>query len=55
MPGPESSSAEPGTVWEMNKKGHKATLVPSHPGNTNAVKSGVHSPRIVVFQTPPES
>jgi hypothetical protein len=27
----------------MNEKGHPATLVPSHPGNTNAMKSGVYS------------
>jgi hypothetical protein len=31
----------------MNSRGHKKTLVPSHPGNTNAVKSGVHSPRLI--------
>jgi len=29
----------------MNKKGRKKNLEPSHPGNTNAQKSGVHSPR----------
>jgi hypothetical protein len=31
----------------MNKKGHKETLVPRHEGNTNAVKYGVHSPRLI--------
>lgn len=31
----------------MNSKGHQKTLVSSHPGNTNAVKSGVHSPRLI--------
>lgn len=28
----------------MNKAGHPQTLVPSHPGNQNAVKAGVFSP-----------
>lgn len=27
----------------MNTRGHKQTLVPAHPGNKNAVKSGVYS------------
>jgi hypothetical protein len=31
----------------MNKNGHRATLVSSHPGNTNAVKYGVYSPRMI--------
>jgi hypothetical protein len=31
----------------MNKKGHPATLVASHPGNTNAGKTGVYSPRML--------
>ena len=31
----------------MNHKGHPETLVPAHPGNRNAVKSGVHSPRVL--------
>jgi hypothetical protein len=28
----------------VNKKGHSQTLIAAHPGNRNAVKSGVHSP-----------
>ena len=31
----------------MNKGGTPQNLVPSHPGNTNAVKHGVHSPRLI--------
>ena len=31
----------------MNKRGNPGTLVPSHPGNVNAVKQGVHSPRLI--------
>ncbi len=31
----------------MNKDGHRKSLVPAHPGNTNAVKAGVFSPRIL--------
>jgi hypothetical protein len=31
----------------MNKNGNPATLVPAHPGNTNAVRYGVHSPRLI--------
>jgi hypothetical protein len=31
----------------MNKKGHPQTLVASHPGNTNALKHGIHSPRVI--------
>jgi hypothetical protein len=31
----------------MNRKGHPETLVAAQPGNFNAVKSGVHSPRLV--------
>jgi hypothetical protein len=31
----------------MNVDGHKETLVAGHPGNTNAVKFGVHSPRLI--------
>lgn len=31
----------------MNKEGHKETLVARHPGNTNAVKFGVRSPRLI--------
>lgn len=31
----------------MNKNGNPGTLVASHPGNTNAVKYGVHSPRLI--------
>jgi hypothetical protein len=32
---------------QMNKKGHPATLEASHPGNTNAGKTGVYSPRML--------
>jgi hypothetical protein len=31
----------------MNKHGNPKTLVASHPGNLNAVKQGVHSPRLI--------
>ena len=31
----------------MNEKGHPQTLVASQPGNLNALKSGVHSPRLI--------
>jgi hypothetical protein len=31
----------------VNKEGHKETLSPSHPGNTNAVKFGVYSTRLI--------
>ena len=31
----------------MNERGNPETLVSSHPGNANAVKHGVHSPRLI--------
>jgi hypothetical protein len=31
----------------MNKRGNPKSLVASHPGNRNAVKQGVHSPRLI--------
>jgi hypothetical protein len=31
----------------MNKRGTPKNLVPAHPGNLNAVKQGVHSPRLI--------
>src|SRR6266567_6548994 len=31
----------------MNKRGNPGTLVPTHPRNLNAVKQGVHSPRLI--------
>lgn len=31
----------------MNKRGNPKSLVPSHPGNLNAAKEGVHSPRLI--------
>jgi len=31
----------------MNKHGNPKSLVPSHPGNLNAAKEGVHSPRLI--------
>ena len=31
----------------MNITGNPETLVASHPGNTNAMKYGVHSPRLI--------
>jgi hypothetical protein len=31
----------------MNKRGHPESLVASQPGNLNAVKHGVHSPRLI--------
>jgi len=31
----------------MNPRGHKATLVPQHHGNTNAVRHGVFSSRVL--------
>lgn len=31
----------------MNTNGNPGTLVPSHPGNTNAAKYGVHSSRLI--------
>src|SRR5687767_5623214 len=31
----------------MNENGNPSTLVPSHPGNTNAAKYGVYSPRLI--------
>jgi hypothetical protein len=31
----------------LNRRGHPETLVPSQPGNENALKSGVHSPRFI--------
>lgn len=31
----------------MNKRGTPENLVPSHPGNTNAARHGVHSPRLI--------
>ena len=31
----------------MNKRGHPETLVASQLGNTNALKHGVHSPRLI--------
>jgi hypothetical protein len=40
-----------GACWKpelhLNTKGHKETLVPRQPGNTNAVKFGVYSPRLI--------
>jgi hypothetical protein len=42
-------SADPIVLVQMNRRGHPQTLVPSHPGNVNAVKHGVrvgvHVPR----------
>jgi hypothetical protein len=35
------------TLGVPNPQGHKPTLKPAHPGNTNAVKSGVHSERLI--------
>jgi hypothetical protein len=31
----------------MNKDGNSSSLIASHPGNLNAVKQGVHSPRLI--------
>jgi hypothetical protein len=31
----------------MNKRGNPKSLVASHPGNLNAAKQGVHSPRLI--------
>ena len=31
----------------MNKRGNPGTLVAAQPGNANAVKHGVHSPRLI--------
>jgi hypothetical protein len=31
----------------MNRNGNPGSLVASHPGNTNAVKRGIHSPRLL--------
>ena len=31
----------------MNERGHRESLVASQPGNANAVKGGVHSPRLI--------
>jgi hypothetical protein len=31
----------------VNKNGTEANLVPAHPGNTNALKHGVHSERVI--------
>jgi hypothetical protein len=31
----------------MNARGHPQTLIAAHPGNLNAVKQGVHSPRLI--------
>jgi hypothetical protein len=35
------------TGWRMNKRGNSKSLVASHPGNLNAAKHGVHSPRLI--------
>jgi len=35
------------TGWRMNKRGNPKSLVASHPGNQNAAKQGVHSPRLI--------
>jgi hypothetical protein len=34
-------------ITSMNRNGNPKTLVASQPGNFNAVKSGVHSPRLI--------
>lgn len=34
-------------LCQMNERGHPATLIASHPGNTNAGKTGVHSRRML--------
>src|SRR5438034_2779651 len=31
----------------MNERGNPSSLVASHPGNLNAAKQGVHSPRLI--------
>jgi hypothetical protein len=31
----------------MNRRGNPKSLVASHPGNLNAAKQGVHSPRLI--------
>lgn len=36
-----------GILTRMNTNGNPTTLVASHPGNTNAVKHGVHSSRFI--------
>src|SRR6266516_6968415 len=33
--------------WQMNKRGNPRSLVAAQPGNLNAVKQGVHSPRLI--------
>jgi hypothetical protein len=35
------------TGLQMNKRGNPQSLVASHPGNLNAAKQGVHSPRLI--------
>ena len=40
-------SAASATLIAMNPKGHSANLVAEHPGNTNALRSGAHSPRLI--------
>lgn len=31
----------------MNKHGNPSNLIPAHPGNLNAAKHGIHSPRLI--------
>lgn len=61
MPGPDACQPDPpempggvilslhktDTGWRMNKRGNSKSLVASHPGNLNAAKQGVHSPRLI--------
>ena len=34
-------------TYAMNKHGTPTNLVRSHPGNTNAARHGIHSPRLI--------
>jgi hypothetical protein len=43
-PNPRSVYRE--TYRDVNPDGHSQTLEPRHPGNTNAARSGVYSPRL---------
>ena len=36
-----------GTTKDMNANGNPGTLTAAHPGNTNAVRYGVYSPRFI--------
>jgi hypothetical protein len=47
IPPPDDHVRRVGYLWWVNKNGTEANLVPAQFGNTNALKHGVHSERVI--------